>query len=304
MINRLLTAARGKASYIRSNFKTMKTFLHYLLALCALMPLVAHSQSEEGKIKVKVTREINGEKKTFEAEYENEEQMKADPNYQEFVGSENNAFMFHFDDEDFGTLPNGKNFFFQLPDDFDETLMAFPFDSAFAFTPKSEEELRAHLEELRKHHVFTLPPNAPGFSWFLSDSIAEAFDGAAHVFGFSADGQRQAHMIRKVEIKDLDGNEFGKKGAVSKNELLELEGLSFYPNPSDGKFRLRFKVPAQGELEIKIFNIDGREVFSRYFDQFGGTFTEMIDLTGQGSGIYLMEIRLDDNRLTKKIVVN
>lgn len=95
-----------------------------------------------------------------------------------------------------------------------------------------------------------------------------------------------------------------KKGEVNKNSKLELEDLSFYPNPSTtGRFKVRFKVPQEKELSIKVFNLDGKEVYNRYFERFGGTYSESIDLSGQSEGIYLLEISQGDKRITKKIVI-
>ncbi len=271
----------------------MKTILRHLFASLLLWPGIALAQSSNGNIKVKITQEINGETKTFEGEYENEEQMKADPNYQEFIGSNPN-FKFHFDDE---ADPMGNGFFFQLPDNGEP--MIFPLDSTFVFKSMELEEFEKQMEAFRNQSGFS--PFAPGFSWSFSDSLDEETDAMIMAFG-SHNGH--VRVLKKVEVKDVEGSEFGKKGTVTKTEQLQLSDLSFYPNPSNGRFTLRFKVPEQGELAIKIYSVEGKEVFSRFFDQFGGIFSEALDLTEQGQGIYLLEIRLDGGRLTKKIVVN
>lgn len=271
----------------------MNTILRHVMASLILWPGIVLAQNTNGNIKVKITQEINGETKTFEGEYENEEQMKSDPNYQEFTGTNPN-FRFHFNDD---VDPMGSGFFFQLPDNSEP--MIFPFDSTFVFGSMEPEEFEKQMEELRNLHGFA--PFAPGFSWTFSDSLDEEVDAMIQAFG-STNGQ--VRVLRRVEVKDVEGAEFGKKGAVAKTEQLQLNDLNFYPNPSNGRFTLRFKVPEQGELAIKIYNVEGKEVFSRFFDQFGGTFSEAIDLTEQGQGIYLLEIRLDNGRLTKKIVVN
>ena len=86
---------------------------------------------------------------------------------------------------------------------------------------------------------------------------------------------------------------------------MKLNDLSFYPNPSrNGKIKVRFTTPEEGDLSIKVSNLDGREVFSRYFDRFSGIYSESIDLSGQKEGIYLLEIAQGKKRLVKKLVVN
>ena len=101
------------------------------------------------------------------------------------------------------------------------------------------------------------------------------------------------------------GDEFGKKGKVNESDLLELEDLTFYPNPSkNGKIKVRFSTPSENNLSIKVSNLEGKEVFSRYFESFSGRYAETIDLSGQKEGIYLLEISQGKKRLTKKLVVD
>ena len=65
-----------------------------------------------------------------------------------------------------------------------------------------------------------------------------------------------------------------------------------------------FTLPEEGELNIRISNLEGKEVFSRYFERFGGTYSEMIDLSDQKDGIYLLEIISGGNKEVKKIIIN
>lgn len=119
-------------------------------------------------------------------------------------------------------------------------------------------------------------------------------------------GDERVRIITYKLVKISDNtDEFGKLGKVSENNRLELETLSYYPNPApNGIFKLKFRTPSEGELSIKIYNLDGREIFSRYFERYSGLFSETIDLSGQAEGIYLMEIEMEGKRLTRKIAVN
>lgn len=102
-----------------------------------------------------------------------------------------------------------------------------------------------------------------------------------------------------------DVSDFGKKGKVKANNQLQLDGLSFFPNPApDGQLRLQFDTPEEGQLTIKVYNLNGKEVWSRYFEQYSGRYAEIIDLSKQQKGIYLLEITLNDKRLTRKIAID
>ncbi|SNS91634.1 Por secretion system C-terminal sorting domain-containing protein [Ekhidna lutea] len=263
------------------------------------MALGGHAQGfadDDGKIIVEITKEINGEKKTFKGEYNSTEEMHADPNYQEFAGK----------DEQFN----------------------------FWFDRSGDDDVFLHLDQLRDHNKSFFKffhgdeedgDNTFFFKHFDDDSVDGFFD--LHLDGMNLDEYRERMKqlgiemeemfdkfhgdksvrvieIKRVKIEDVD-DEFGKKGKVDDSSMLELDDLSFYPNPSsNGRFKVRFSVPEEGSLAIKVSNLEGKEVFSRHFDRFGGTYSEMIDLSGQKEGIYLLEISQGKKRLTKKIVIN
>lgn len=279
----------------------MKTKSTILLAIAALLlsNYTRAQSADDGKIVIEITKEVNGEKKTFKGEYNSKEEMMADQNYQEFADDEQN-FNFWFNDEDAADihiqLDQLKNQhssafkFFHSDDDSDDNTFFFKHfdgDSADGFLNiqldgMNMEEYKKKLKEL-------------GIDMeMLFDKLNDS-DGSTHVKVFT---------FKQVRILDV-ADEFGKKGKVAESNVLELDDLAFFPNPSpNGRFKVRFKLPEEGELSIKVSNLEGKEVFSRYFERFGGTYSEMIDLSGQKEGIYLLEIGQGKKRVTKKIVIN
>ncbi|MEQ9466036.1 MAG: T9SS type A sorting domain-containing protein [Ekhidna sp.] len=271
-----------------------------MLTLAAVLSLgmSAFAQSDEGKIVVEITKEINGEKKTFKGEYNSAEEMRADPSYQEFAG-EQEGFNFWFGDTDDHDVflhldqmkDRNKSFFkyFHGDDEDDEGgffFKHFDGDSVdgffdLRFDGADMEELRERMKEL-------------GMDMQI---MMDRFDDEDH--------QMHVIEIKRVKVTDVGDEEFGKKGKVDESNLLELDDLRFYPNPSsNGRIKVRFSVPDEDELNIRVSNLEGKEVFSRNFDRFSGTYSELIDLSGQKEGIYLLEISQGKKRLTKKIVIN
>ncbi|MEO9475473.1 MAG: T9SS type A sorting domain-containing protein [Cyclobacteriaceae bacterium] len=288
-----------------------KTFTKQLLGLFLILMYAGVSAQDaegDGKIVLEITKEVNGEKKTFKGEYENEAQMRADPNYKEFVG-EDGDFNFGFHGVDHNNIAidiqklmdqNGFNFSF----DTDSGPKAiFGFDSAMVFDfSKDMEQMAEEMQRMGANvQAFRLDGDT-GMAWVFGDSSNNAVQNHVRVFG-DMDESGDAMVMKKLKIIEIDGDEFGKKGKVKDSESLELESLDYYPNPSTGSFKLRFKVPQQGELSVKVYDLDGKEVFSRYFNQFGGTYSESLDLTDQSAGVYLLEVQLDKKRLTRKIVI-
>lgn len=277
----------------------MKKRIHFLtLAVIILMSTPGWAQNDDGKIVVEITKEINGEKKTFKGEYNSTEEMYADPNYQEFSGDDNqfhfwsgdenaNA-LFHIDQIDdmknhifkfFNGEDGNNSFFFH---DFDDDSASGAFN--LHFDHFDSEEFSEELKEKMKD---------------LGIEIESLVDE------FSNNGSKRTKIVtfKSIRISDV-GDEFGKKGKVSENNLLELDDLTFYPNPSkNGKINVRFTAPSEDDLIIKVSNLEGKEVFSRYFESFSGLYSETIDLSDQKEGIYLLEIGQGKKRITKKLVV-
>ena len=274
----------------------MKRYRALIAVLFAFSFIVKASaqENESGKIVVEITKEINGEKRTFKGEYENAEQMRADPNYQEFAGSDNNMGIW-FEGEDVDAFPfdlnNLKNLqgsFFDLDLD---NFSGFGFfdhdeDSNFSqhqFFKLDDIDLDQYKEEMKKLGIEMES---------LVEKLEEGVDSKMIV------------ISKRVKVSDVDG-EFGEKGNVKKSNLLELDDLTFFPNPSsNGRFKVRFKVPEENELAIKVYDLEGKEIFNRYFERFGGMYSETLDLSGQKDGIYLLEISQGKKRVTKKIIIN
>lgn len=269
-----------------------------LFVALMVLQLAVYAQPDDGKIIVEITKDVNGEKETFKGEYENADQMRSDPSYKEFAG-EDEGFNFWIDtdgDEDaflqidqfkdknksfyhffHGSGDDEDAFFFkQLDGDSSGGFFSFNFDGF------DSEALKERMEKLgvEMNMIFRNRDNEG------TRSSASAMNS------------------KRVKVLDVE-NEFGKRGRVDTGNMLALNDLAFSPNPSsNGRFKVRFKLPEEGELNICVSNLDGKAVFTRYFERFGGTYSEMIDLSGQKEGIYLLEISQGKKRLTKKIVIN
>ena len=72
----------------------------------------------------------------------------------------------------------------------------------------------------------------------------------------------------------------------------------------NNRLTLRFRVEDAGELTVKISNEDGKDIYNRYFEKFGGTFSDNIDFSNYSDGKYLLEISKEKKRLTKMIVID
>ncbi|MEM9341384.1 MAG: hypothetical protein AAGA66_21830, partial [Bacteroidota bacterium] len=173
----------------------IKILIGILVSIGCLFSAYAQGEENDGKITVEITKEINGEKKTFKGEYENEEQMKADPNYQEFAGDDHD-FTFMLDRDS-----DAKLWIDQFYDD-NHSMFKFRFnDDSLNLTDLQDWA----AVDWKKH---------------LKDLDIDV-DALIHRFDRNGSGSNYTKDSKKIRISEIEGDELGKKGIVKKNEKLE-----------------------------------------------------------------------------------
>lgn len=80
------------------------------------------------------------------------------------------------------------------------------------------------------------------------------------------------------------------------------QSLTITPNPSDGLASLSFRNSSRGILTLSVRNIAGVEVLKQQFQKTDDGFTRTLDLRTVPSGMYLIEVRIGDQTVRKKIV--
>lgn len=273
------------------------------------------AQDDKKKITIQITKEVDGETKTFKGEYSSEEEMRNDPAYLEFKGDDDdvnvwfdgshgmdkiiqlhrgngtNAFSFSFDDDNFFDFDKhfkhfrhgqgGPNAFFFGDDDAVIDLRGWN-------SEEDEEELAEKMEELEE--------KLKGLDKDLQKEIMESMKEMQEMHSFPKRINRTGISIEEV------GDDFGKKGKVAESEKLDLDDFKFMVMRN--RLNVRFMMKEEAELSVKISNEDGRDIYNRYFEKFGGHFSDDIDFSQYSEGKYLLEIQQGKKRLTRKIVID
>ena len=281
----------------RNNIQMKKARIVLAVSLVLASCHFAVGQQEEEKVVVEITKDINGTKETFKGRYGSIDEMKADPKYREFAG-EDGSFSFWLKDTDVDHIvldfdrQKGKNdTFFKYFNDEDGEGSRIFFDylnpdssQSFFHFDMGETDVVEQQERLRS----------------LGIEMEQIFEGLDQE---SEEKRITVLKIKHIKVEEVD-KEFGKRGNVSEKNKLALEELAFYPNPStNGRFKVQFLVPQEDELTIRVSNLEGKTIFTRYFERFSGTYKESIDLSTQQAGIYLLEIVQGKKRRVKKIVI-
>ncbi len=90
---------------------------------------------------------------------------------------------------------------------------------------------------------------------------------------------------------------------VGVNEKLKAE-LIVYPNPGSGKFTIRLITDGRKkDLSIRVIDLLGKEIFSIPGQKVFGEVSRDIDLGTLAGGIYSLILQLENEQLTRKIVI-
>lgn len=79
-------------------------------------------------------------------------------------------------------------------------------------------------------------------------------------------------------------------------------GLQIFPNPNNGNFNVNFKPESGESIQIILYDLLGREVYSKDYE-YSNVFGEEINLNNARTGVYLLKIKDGNRSITKKIVV-
>lgn len=117
----------------------------------------------------------------------------------------------------------------------------------------------------------------------------------------------EIHMVR-IEIKmeepgEEEMNMLRNSGASDLNNSLQLDELSFYPNPNNGQFSLNFQAAEEGSLSVIVRDLQGRTVYQEDASEFNGVYQNDINISGESAGVYFLTINVNGRSTTKKLVM-
>ncbi len=269
------------------------------------------AQEKESQITIDITREVDGKTEKFSKTYSSKEEMEADEELQSF--SEDLDQISHVKVSPGGTQTikiqksdSTRSYSFDFDTDVKKSVrkkMSYEDMDDDSLAIKLQKKIYK-LEEALANMGMDIKEEVEILQDMDWDEIRERHK----IVIIDEDEETEEFVIeddekKLITISTTDGNEFGKRGKISNNELLEPEIIDYYPNPSPGKFRLKFRVEDEAPLYIRVYNSDDQEVFLRYFPRHSGTFSEQIDLRGQEPGTYMLEISHDKKRLVRKMVI-
>lgn len=74
-------------------------------------------------------------------------------------------------------------------------------------------------------------------------------------------------------------------------ELLSNASLQIYPNPGPGIFKLNMDVESMDDVFVKVYDISGKLLMAREYENIPSRFETELDLTGFSSGLYHLHVK-------------
>lgn len=116
-------------------------------------------------------------------------------------------------------------------------------------------------------------------------------------------------LVKFVNVNDFSNNTFIDNIEVIKTSSTNSDGslesaISMFPNPSQNDVHILIETIIESTYEIQIFNTLGQLVTSVSKTPFKNRAEENINITKFDSGLYFVKIKVDNQEVTKKLVVN
>lgn len=81
------------------------------------------------------------------------------------------------------------------------------------------------------------------------------------------------------------------------------ETLTAYPNPSTGKISVVYRSPVVANIELTIYDVQGKTIFIRALAALKGSNVYELDLSGYASGIYYLKVSNGQQQNTTKVLL-
>ncbi|RYE22391.1 MAG: T9SS type A sorting domain-containing protein [Sphingobacteriales bacterium] len=96
---------------------------------------------------------------------------------------------------------------------------------------------------------------------------------------------------------------FVRRFPATVNDVITLNNVSMYPNPTSGKFTIGFNNNKAGEVKIRVSNVTGQQLLSEVYKEQAGSHSLELDLGGRARGVYFVELEANGIKTTRRLVL-
>jgi hypothetical protein len=141
---------------------------------------------------------------------------------------------------------------------------------------------------------------ASSYSWDFGDFTNSS--AAAPLHAYAANGDYQV-VLTAINGNCTDTVVFNVAITVSIEELMGLSNLTIYPNPASEGAIVSFVNNEGNSFDIQLIDQLGRVIMSHNNIQSIGSNMVNVDLTNLSDGIYSIQLKSDQNTISKRLIV-
>lgn len=127
-----------------------------------------------------------------------------------------------------------------------------------------------------------------------------------HIIGMLIDPTGKIENADKATIDEAVANGFESSETVVagiNEEVLVENNINLYPNPTNNVAFLNLDLNTESNVSIDIFNMSGQLVANKNYGQLVGNYQFPIDVNAFETGVYTIQININGNITTKKLIV-
>ncbi|MFC2099101.1 T9SS type A sorting domain-containing protein, partial [Bacteroidota bacterium] len=93
-----------------------------------------------------------------------------------------------------------------------------------------------------------------------------------------------------------------KSGETGIGSIIDLDKLNIYPNPSNGIFNIHMELESMDNIDIKVFDINGRLMIQKKIEHMPTQVDTQLNLSGFKDGVYHILIKTNNTLLHRMVV--
>jgi hypothetical protein len=140
---------------------------------------------------------------------------------------------------------------------------------------------------------------------FVESKAAGGTTEKAHSYQFKDSNPPYAadkleYRLRQV---DLDGSASLSETVTVQRTVQEVELLGTFPNPARTQATIRFAVPEQQSVSLKVYDVLGRQVRTLVHGEREGRQSIQVDVSDLPSGVYFLRLKAESQVKTQRMTI-
>ncbi len=193
---------------------------------------------------------------------------------------------------------------------YDNMILSFRTEPGEASQPIGPDFVNLYYTTMSEYTTEPLP-FADNYEWIVDPVDAGNIDGIGTTGTITWNQSFLGTAIISVRGVNTCGNGTFSPGIevlvdnfTSVEEILEEQNLAIFPNPNKGEFTIELKGENFGNVEVRIYDINGSLVYHETGINADKGFTGRINMFNSPQGMYFVKIMHDRGTIVKKILLN